>query len=959
MFLLSPSLLNVSAKRFSVRTVACATLGFRPSSSPHDLRNISSIRTATMSTIASESPASKFRLPTNVKPTHYDLTIRTDLDKLTFDGTVTVSLDVKEETKTIVMNSSKLKLGQATAYTAVSQSDPSFSEPSFDEKEKRVSFSFPTAFPAGTQTKLTVGFAGELNSSMTGYYRSSFEEEGKTKYYSLTQFEATDARSAFPCWDEPALKATYTVTMVSKANTVNISNMPITSEKVFSLNDHPELKTLFVDLNEEWKVTKFETTPLMSSYLVAFANGPFEYLESSAKMPLSKRTIPLRIYATKDLIHQAQFALDVKAKVLPLYEKVFEVEYPLPKLDTLVANDFDAGAMENWGLITGRTSALLLDPKKADLAAKKRVVVVQSHEVAHMWFGNITTMEWWDYLYLNEGFATLMGEVIIEGAAFPEFKPNSEFITVHLNRALALDSKLSSHPIEVACPDAESIGQVYISYTFNEQADVYSQIFDGLSYSKAASVLRMLSAYVGEDKFLKGVSLYLKAHLYANSVTNDLWAGISKSTGADIINFMDNWVKKIGFPVVTVTETSEGIKVRQDRFLETGLAEGADNETIWNIPLSILTVDANGEPIVDKTAVLDAREKTFPLDTSKPYKLNAGTNGVYRVLYEDAHLSKIAAEVAKPASVFAVEDRMGLVNDVLALSKAALMKLSNALTLIDALRNEQEYLVWDGISANLSSLSATWWEDEYIRSLLDAFRISLFTPFVKKLGYEYPASENPDISQLRTRAIEQCLSAKDQSVIDELKDRFAQYMKNGDDSVIPADLQGAIYRAAVIYGGKDEFNAVKAIYDKAPTPTSRISAMIALCQTKDSALLDETYEIALKQARDQDVVYFLSGLASNDLTKRSVTRLFQDHYETLYKRFESTFMMRYLVETTYSGLSTQKDLDEMNAFFKDKDTSKYHMGLAQCLDSIRARIAYIKHSSSDVRHWLETWKESN
>jgi aminopeptidase 2 len=261
---------------------------------------------------------------------------------------------------------------------------------------------------------------------------------------------------------------------------------------------------------DKWKITKFEATPPVSTYLVAYANGPFEYLESSYTSPLSGKTRPLRIYATSDHIGQAQFALDVKAKVLPLYEQVFDVEYPLPKLDTLIAADFDAGAMENWGLITGRTSVYCLDPKRPAIAAKKRVATVQSHEVAHQWFGNITTMAWWDNLYLNEGFATLMGEVVIADKVFPEWRVHSEFISEHLNDALKLDAKLSSHPIEVECPDANQV----------------NQIFDSLSYAKAASVLRMLSEYVGEDKFLKGVSIYLKKRLYANSVSRDLWDGV-------------------------------------------------------------------------------------------------------------------------------------------------------------------------------------------------------------------------------------------------------------------------------------------------------------------------------------------------------------------------------------------------------------------------------------------------
>lgn len=237
--------------------------------------------------------------------------------------------------------------------------------------------------------------------------------------------QATAARRAFPCWDEPALKATFTVTMVSRADTVNLANMNAVSEEEYtpSLQDSTDtvswlaskLAQLTTGEPEKWKITTFAPTPPMSTYIVAFANGPFAFLEDSYTSPLSGTARPLRVYTTPDLIHQAAFALEVKKKVLPLYEQVFDVEYPLPKLDTLVATDFDAGAMENWGLICGRTAAFLLDPKKADLNGKKQIAATQSHEVAHMWFGNITTMEWWDNLYLNEGFASLMGETIILG----------------------------------------------------------------------------------------------------------------------------------------------------------------------------------------------------------------------------------------------------------------------------------------------------------------------------------------------------------------------------------------------------------------------------------------------------------------------------------------------------------------------------------------------------------------
>ncbi|KAL0581101.1 Aminopeptidase 2 mitochondrial [Marasmius crinis-equi] len=352
-----------------------------------------------MSTSTSNS-ANDGRLPTNVKPTHYNLTIRTDLEKLVFEGFVKVSLDVIESTDTIVLNSSGLDLG--TAAVLLEDSRVREIEQVTFEKEKRVAFKFPAEFHAGSKVQLYLGFSGKLLDNQVGYYLSSWEDEGRTKHYALTQFAPIDARRAFPCWDEPELKATYAITLISRIGSTNLSNMPVLDEKPFSVQEHSEFSDSFKNLDSAWKITRFETTPLMSSYIVAYANGEFSHLETSAKLPLSGMTVPLRMYATPDLIHQAQFALELKSKVLPLCEKLFDVEYPLPKLDTLVVSNF-GGAMENWGLITGRTRSFLLDPKSTDMWAKKLVIRIHSHEIAHMWFGNITTMKWWDNLYLNEG----------------------------------------------------------------------------------------------------------------------------------------------------------------------------------------------------------------------------------------------------------------------------------------------------------------------------------------------------------------------------------------------------------------------------------------------------------------------------------------------------------------------------------------------------------------------------
>ncbi|KAJ7123779.1 leucyl aminopeptidase [Mycena crocata] len=877
-----------------------------------------------MSSVAPDAPQDKYRLPMNVKPAHYNLTLWTDLKSLEFGGFVAIDLDILQETATIVLNcSDDLNLsGEASVHSA-SLPDGQLQSAQITDKELgRVGFTFQTALPAGSKAQLKVHFHAKLRGSMNGYYRSMWQKDGQTDYYALTHFQPTDARAAFPCFDEPLLKAAFTITMVSRVGTVNISNMPATYESdadIMSPTIDPELTTFLSTLSKDvpWKVTKFQKTPLMSSYLVAFANGPFEYLEKKVVMPLSGRTIPLRIYATHDIIGQAGFCLDVTAKVLPLYETIFDLEYPLPKLDTLA----------NWGLITGRTNAFMVDPQKADINSLKLVAKVQSHEVAHMWFGNITTMEWWDTLYLNEGFASLMGEAIVLNKVFPEWEVNSAFVSNHANRALVLDAKRSSHPIEVECPDANFI----------------NQIFDSLSYSKAASVLRMLSDYVGEERFLKGVSRYLKDHLYGNSVTRDLWDGISTATGQDIASLMDNWITKIGFPLITVTETANGIHVRQDRFLNSGAPTAEENVTVWNVPLGIISVDEDGQVHVDKSAILQEREKSFAVDTSRSFKLNAGSIGVYRVLYTPERLSEIAAEAAKEDSIFSLSDRIGLLYDVAELSKAGLTQLSTLLTVVDTWRNEKNYLVWSSVLDRVGDLVIdAFWEHPQIVDRTRAFLRTLFVPLVEKLGYEFPEGEAVEIVQLRKTAIGGASVGRDPRVIKELLDRFDHYTKTGDDTRIPSNLQLTVFTTAARFGGRAEFEALLKIMENPAKPAAKSHAIGAIGCTTDLALVEELFSYILTKARDQDVVSFCRRLHSNPVSRRLVSKFFMDNYDAFSKRFATNSMLKYLIEVCFGNLSTQEDYDGVEAFFKDKDTSRYGMALAQTLETIRARIAYIE-----------------
>ncbi|KAI0259094.1 leucyl aminopeptidase [Gloeopeniophorella convolvens] len=872
-----------------------------------------------------------YRLPTDVRPKHYDLTIRTDLQTTTFSGAVSIDIDVVRSTRLITLHAAaELQIADVSlALESGEQLVPV--ETIRQDTAQRMVLRFADVLAQDAQATLQIAFSGALQESSFGFYKCVW----KRGVYAVTQFAPTDARRAIPCWDEPSLKATFSLTLVAQPGLFCLSNMPVSAELVSSRR----AKNLLSGVNAGvWAATTFETTPPMSTYLLAFAVGDFAFLESSYRSPISGRVRPLRVYTTPDVITQGQWILDVTAKVVPLYEKAFNIEFPLPKLDALCVDMGDAGAVENWGLIVGATSVYLVDPKRTDLVAKKRAAKTHIHEVAHMWFGDITTTAWWDMVYLNEGTFSEMGQNFILERAFPEWAPDLEFTDSELQPALQLDAKRSSHPIELDSPDP---GQI-------------KQYFDRLAYGKAASVLRMLAGFVGLENFLRGVSLYLKRHIYSNAVSDDLWAAVGDVTELDGKG-KHEWPPdhtNVGFPILTVTETPTSIIVRQDRFLGDGPASPEDNQTIWYIPLGLRTTSTAEQAVSESHLLLNIREREFELDTSKPFKLNSDSQGVYRVLHTPQRLSQIIQEAARSGSAFSSGDRLGLVHDAFALGKAGYQLLSIGLDVVTTLRSEEKVFVWNGIQASLTDIAGTWWEDKYINNLLDVFRRDLFVPLVKRLGFEYSSGEDPETTQLRTLAIVQAAEANDGATIQFLRKAAAEYI-GGRENAIPTDLLSIAFRTAVRHGGKAEYDAMVKIVEDPATPSLMIAAAQAMTASADRGLQKQTFDFILNKAPTQGILVYFKGFAADFQGRRSQRAFFERNYSALYARLGALFTFQYIIETIYSCFSDEADHASIQAFFGDKDTDTFSQALSQALEGISSRAAIVERSTTDIAQWLE------
>ncbi|KAG5517875.1 hypothetical protein PMAC_000329 [Pneumocystis sp. 'macacae'] len=836
-------------------------------------------------------------LPTNVKPKHYSLALNPELVSFTYDGSVEIIVDFLQQSQYITLHS----LDTDISSVFIEYCD----RRNIDEQTATFFFSDP--IPCGTTATLFIKFLGKINDKMHGFYRSSYydDETKETKWLACTQMEATDCRRAFPCWDEPALKATFDVQITADVCYTILSNMNIIDESIL----------------DNKRTVLFGRTPLMSTYLLAWVVGELNYIEAFTP-GISMPKIPVRVYSPfKGLSQQGKFSLELAVKTLEFFSATFDIPYPLPKMDLIAIPDFSSGAMENWGMVIFRVVDLLFDENKSGAAMKQRVAEVVQHELAHQWFGNLVTMDFWDGLWLNEGFATWMSWFSCN-SFYPEWNVWQTYVTNSLQNALRFDGFRSSHPIE------------------------------------GSSVIRMLSKYIGEDIFLSGIRKYLKKHSYMNTITKDLWYALSEESGKDIVGFMKYWTEKVGYPVITVTEQENSIKVTQNRFLASGDVKPEDDEIIYWVPLMLKIMTTDGKIAVNTHLVLEQRELSIPVcDIMKGfYKINADHSGIYRTLYSSEQLKRLSCFPMTNSEFLTVEDRVGLIADTAALSQSGYSRTSEMLSLISKWFNESKFVVWNEMINAVESLEAAFmFENEKIKKSLELFKRKLTFNKVKELGWSFDINDGHIERQLKSLLFLTAGKAGNEEIICAAKEMLYRYA-DGDKTAIPPDLRAAVFSISIQYGLEEEWNIVYDIWKKSTSSDEKNTALKQLGQTRLPDLIKKTLQMIISsEVKLQDIYMPLVGLRSHPEGINSLWTFCQENWDTIDIIVPSSVgsLKSTVVQLMVSGFTSMSKLHEIEDFFKHKKIQAFDKALSQSLDAIRTKSFWVSRDSDNVKAWLE------
>ncbi len=853
-------------------------------------------------------------LPATVRPTLYDLTLRPDLTNFTFSGEETIDVTITQATNSIVLNSDEIEV-QETLLTLADGSTVTPSSTDFDAKEETVSFGFGDELSPGTAS-LYIKFTGDLNDKLRGFYRSKYTDaDGNEKYLATTQFEATDARRAFPCWDEPAIKSKFKVTLLIPSELAAVSNMDVVSE---------------TEVETGVKKLEFAETPIMSTYLLAFIVGELSSVEKKA----DNGTI-VRVWTTPGKEEQGRFALDVSVDLLAYFNEYFGIPYPLDKMDHLAIPDFAAGAMENWGAITYREIAILVDPKNSSAGTKQIVASIVSHEMAHQWFGNLVTMAWWDALWLNESFASWMGDKAVD-YLFPEWDTWTSFVSSDTNRALSLDGLKNSHPIhqEVANPD--EIGQ----------------LFDAISYSKGGSVLRMLEDFLGADQFQQGLHDYLTKHSYANAETGDLWAALAAASGEPVSEMMDSWLNQTGYPYLDANvgrgDTGAEVSVQQRRFVyDNVIDESAEDETLWYVPLRVKSA---GSDEVSAKLVKD-RSDSIEVDggVGDWVKVNPGQTGFFRVKYssDDLALLRPAIESLGLSPI----DRLGIQNDAYALSKAGIQSVTDFLEIAQAYANENDAYVWGDLGANLGSLDNLL-ADEPFFGKYEEFARGLFRSAANRAGWAPKPGEGHLDALLRSTVLAGLGGYGDAHTLAEARRRFGEYSQ--DPSSVNPDIRKMVLGLTAKQGDKATYDMMWELEKKATMEEEKVRLLGALSGFEDANLLRQTLDRSLdaNYVRTHNTIGVIARTAANPKGRDLAWELLKSNWSEFDRRYgEGGFGLMTLVSIA-GKFTTQEKLEDVEKFFTDTPVPAAERTIRQSMEAIRLNIAWLRKNRGPLGEWL-------
>jgi len=834
-----------------------------------------------------------FRLSKDVRPTRYALEFDLDLERWRFAGSGTIGLELARPTREIALHSVDLDIKATGDVTAVS----------YDAESQTATLTLATERPAGT-SDLRLEWSGEIAEKLRGLYRSTRPGER----YAATQFEAADARRAFPCFDEPEFKARFAVALVHDASLAAIGNMPIERTET---------------LANGRRRTAFRETPRMSSYLLAFTVGPYD-----ATPPAKTKTgVECTVWLPKGTAHQAIFARDSHVKAIEWLERYTGIPYPFgPKVDAIGIPDFEAGAMENPGAITYRTTLLAADEKTASMATFKAVFSVAAHELTHMWWGDLVTMAWWNDIWLNESFASFVGEKCT-AMVNPDWRFTRDIVSQN-TPAFNLDSLLSTHAISM---EAKNVDEA------NER-------FDAVTYLKGQGVLRMIEHYLGEDEFRAGVRIYLDRHKWANATAFDFWRALDEASGRDVTGLATAWITEPGHPLVScaVRETGAGLALdlSQSRFFaDPKLAPTGQS---WPVPLVVRYGTRDGT-VKELRHLLDGPSGSVELPGATWYFPNGGGVGFYRYAFDDRSIQLVATNIAS----LSPEERLSLIDDQWALARASKATVGQVLDVVAGLKGEDDLYVLRAVADILS-----WLNQNVVRSKGEpAFRElvdSIFRPQLDKLGWENRADDTSDEREKRQLAIGAMgHMANAADVRAEARRRIDGHLAG--TARLQPDVAGPIAAVAASDGDASLYDRYVARMKEAQSsdPQEEQRFRVALTEFRDPALVDRfARSIFTDLIRDQDRALLLLRMHGLAHARDAAFRTLREAWDEFVVKMDPGGKQR--CANALGQLTPRALVEQAAAFLREKQTPDIKETVAQATERMRIGAANAERMSGEL-----------